>query len=131
MDVLRDAVAAAKHGKETVSLWPHAGGVIQVVTVPSFTGDEFMGTVSVGFSLDAQTAGDVQAPDKQRDRIRGQRPRRRLDAASDEYNDTAAAPGGNSDIHVIHLGDAEYVAVSRALRLQAHGRARRQPPAVR
>ena len=39
-----------------MSLWPHPGGVIQVVTVPSFTGPEFFGTVSVGFSLDAETA---------------------------------------------------------------------------
>src|SRR5262245_14929637 len=54
---LREAVASAKRGRETVSLWPHAGGVIQVVTVPSFTGSEFFGTVSVGFSLDEQTAG--------------------------------------------------------------------------
>src|SRR5580765_7786286 len=38
-DVLLDSVAAAKHGRETVSLWPHPEGVIQMVTVPSFTKD--------------------------------------------------------------------------------------------
>ena len=59
-DVLRDAVAEARRGKETMSLWPHPGGVIQIVTVPSFivqpARPEFVGTVSVGFSLDAETA---------------------------------------------------------------------------
>ena len=49
--------ARAGTGNEALSLWPHAGGVIQVVTVPSFARrPELFGTLSVGFSLDEQAA---------------------------------------------------------------------------
>jgi signal transduction histidine kinase len=116
--VLREAVVEAKHGKETVSLWPHTGGVIQVVTVPSFTGPEFFGTVSVGFSLDADTAqrfkrltnseiafavnGNVEAS-----------------TLPEQYGSRLAGLVGMQGVQVIRLGDGEYVAVSRDLPLQA------------
>jgi len=120
--VLRDAVADAKRGKETVSLWPHPGGVIQIVTVPSFlvsrgSDPEFVGTVSVGFSLDAETAkrfkrltnseiafavnGEVEAS-----------------TLPDQYSSQLETLVGAEDVHVIRLGEGEYVAVSRALPLQ-------------
>ena len=121
--VLRGAVADAKRGKETVSLWPHPGGVIQIVTVPSFlisrgSDPEFVGTVSVGFSLDAETAkrfkrltnsdiafavnGEVEAS-----------------TLPDHYSSQLATLVGTKDVQVIRLGEAEYVAVSRVLPLQA------------
>jgi signal transduction histidine kinase len=114
---LREAVASAKHGRETVSLWPHAGGVIQVVTVPSFTGSEFFGTVSVGFSLDEQTAGTFKRLTNSEIAfaVNGHVEASTLPAA---YHEELQPLVGSSGIHVIHLGDAEYVAVSRALRLQ-------------
>ena len=112
--VLHQAVADAKRGKETVSLWPHTGGVIQVVTVPSFTGPEFFGTVSIGFSLDANTAerfkrltnSDIAfAVDG---RVEASTLPREFDSQLETLVDTR-------DVHVIRLGDAEYVAVSRVL----------------
>ena len=118
--VLRDAVAEAKRGKETVSLWPHPGGVIQIVTVPSFIVQqrpEFVGTVSVGFSLDAETAqlfrqltnseiafavnGEVEAS-----------------TLPDRYSSQLETLVGGRDVQVIRLGTGEYVAVSRVLALQ-------------
>jgi hypothetical protein len=60
--------------------------------------------------------GDVQAPDKQRDRIRGQRPRRGLDAASG-YNEQLQ-PSWEVPTSTSSPWDAEYVAVSRVPRLQ-------------
>jgi signal transduction histidine kinase len=121
--VLRDAVVDAKRGKETVSLWPHPGGVIQIVTVPSFlvsrgSDPEFVGTVSVGFSLDAETAkrfkrltnseiafavnGEVEAS-----------------TLPDQYSSQLETLVGTKDVHVIRLGEGEYVAISRVLPLQA------------
>jgi signal transduction histidine kinase/uncharacterized membrane-anchored protein YhcB (DUF1043 family) len=115
--VLRDAVTSAKHGTETVSLWPHPGGVIQVVTVPSFTGTEFMGTISVGFSLDSQTAETFK-------RLTNSEIAFAVDnhvAAStlpNVYEAQLQSLVGTAGIRVIHLGDGEYVAVSRVLPLQ-------------
>lgn len=117
--MLRQAVADARRGTETVSLWPHRGGVIQVVTVPSFTGPEFFGTVSIGFSLDAETAhrfklltnsdiafavdGHVEAS-----------------TLPDQFASQLQTLVGAEGVHVIRLGDGEYVAVSRPLPLQGH-----------
>jgi signal transduction histidine kinase len=121
--VLRDAVAQAKRGKEMVSLWPHPGGVIQIVTVPSLlisrgSDPEFVGTVSVGFSLDAETAkrfkrltnseiafavnGEVEAS-----------------TLPDQYSSQLETLVGTEDVQVIRLGEGEYVAISRVLPLQA------------
>jgi len=118
--VLSAAVASAKRGDETLSLWPHAGGVIQVVTVPSFTNAEFMGTVSVGFSLDAQTADTFK-------RLTNSEIAFAVNghvAAStlpDEYRADLERLIGTTGIHIIRLGDGEYAAVSRMLPLQATG----------
>jgi signal transduction histidine kinase/uncharacterized membrane-anchored protein YhcB (DUF1043 family) len=116
-NVLQDAVTSARHGTETVSLWPHPGGVIQVVTVPSFTGTEFMGTISVGFSLDSQTAETFK-------RLTNSE----IAFAVDNHVAASTLPNvyeaqlqrlvGTDGIRGIRLGDGEYVAVSRVLPLQ-------------
>jgi signal transduction histidine kinase len=115
---LREAVADAKRGKETVSLWPYTGGVIQVVTVPSFVGPEFVGTVSVGFSLDAETAQQFKRLTNSEIAfaVNG-----RVEASTlpDEYGPQLETLVGTEGVHVIRLGDGEFVAVSRVLPLQA------------
>jgi signal transduction histidine kinase len=48
-------VKSGQMGRETGSFWPHAGGILQVVTVPIFIDlqqPEILGTLSVGVSLD-------------------------------------------------------------------------------
>jgi signal transduction histidine kinase len=115
--LLHDAVAEARHGKETVSLWPHTGGVIQVVTVPSFTGPEFFGTVSIGFSLDAETAQRFKRLTNSEIAfaVNG-----KVEASTlpDQFGSRLETLVGTNEVHVIRLADDEYVAVSRVLPLQ-------------
>ena len=129
---LREAVADARRGKETVSLWPYTGGVIQVVTVPSFVGPEFVGTVTVGFSLDADTAQQFK-------RLTNSEIAFAVDGSveastlPDQYGAQLETLVGTEGVHVIRLGDGEYVAVSRVLPLQAsanHGSSGKAPVAT-
>ena len=69
-------------GTRSSRLWPHPGGIIQVVSVPSLIVNrsneiEVVGTLSVGFSLDEQIGAAVQGADQQRDRVRRRRARSR------------------------------------------------------
>jgi signal transduction histidine kinase len=110
----------ARQGKETVSLWPHAGGVIQVVTVPSTTGPELFGTISVGFSLDEQTAGRFKRLTNSEIAfaIDG-----RVEASTlpDRHNGPLTSLVGSDGVRGVDLDDTRYVAVSRDLPLQATG----------
>ena len=114
----REPIERARAGKETVSLWPHAGGVIQVVTVPSITGPELFGTVSVGFSLDRQTAGTFKRLTNSEIAfaIDGRVEASTLPA---QFNSQLGTLVGSRGVQVIALDDVEYVAVSRALPLPA------------
>jgi signal transduction histidine kinase len=119
-DVSREPIERARAGKETVSLWPHAGGVIQVVTVPSVTAPELFGALTVGFSLDEQTAGTFK-------RLTNSEIAFALDGRVEastlpaQYNAQLGALVGGDGIRIIDLGDVQYVAVSRALPLPAAG----------
>ena len=65
-DVARTAIASARGGREHSWFWPQAGGVLQMASLPvwiehdAFTRD-LLGTLSVGFRLDAQTATRFRA----------------------------------------------------------------------
>jgi signal transduction histidine kinase len=53
-------VVQAQSGRESSWVWPHPGGVLQVVTVPIWIHPqqpEILGTLSIGFSLDNAVAG--------------------------------------------------------------------------
>lgn len=117
-DGLREAVDRARQGKETVSLWPHTGGVIQVVTVPSFVQSESVGTLSVGFSLDEQTAGTFKGLTNSEIAfaVDGRVEVSTLPARNNARLGTLV---GSEGVRVIDLEDGQYVAVSRALPLQA------------
>jgi signal transduction histidine kinase len=114
----REPIARARQGKETVSLWPYAGGVIQVVTVPSVTGPELFGTISVGFSLDEQTAERFKRLTNSEIAfaIDG-----RVEASTlpPQYHAALSALVGGSGVRVVDIDDVQYVALSRALPLQA------------
>jgi signal transduction histidine kinase len=113
-----EPIERARQGKETVSLWPYAGGVIQVVTVPSITGPELFGTISVGFSLDEQTAERFKRLTNSEIAfaIDG-----RVEASTlpPQYHGTLSALVGGNGVRVVDIDDVEYVALSRALPLQA------------
>ena len=109
-----EAIARAILGHETVALWPHAGGVIQVVTVPSVSGSDLIGTVSVGFSLDEQSTATFKALTNSEIAfaVGGVVEASTLPA---RFNAALAKEVGASGVHTVTLGDNEYVVVSRAL----------------
>ena len=112
-----EPIERARQGKETVSLWPYAGGVIQVVTVPSITGPELFGTVSVGFSLDEQTAERFKRLTNSEIAfaIDGRVEASTLPA---RHHATLSALVGSEAVRLVQLDDTQYVALSRALPLQ-------------
>jgi signal transduction histidine kinase len=109
-----EAIRLACTGKETVSLWPHPGGIVQVATVPSFLAGELMGTVSVGFSLDQETAARFKALTNSEvaiavgDTIQAS-------TLPGQFNDDLARVAGAPGVGTIRLGQSEYVLVSRKL----------------
>ncbi|HEX6976679.1 MAG TPA: ATP-binding protein, partial [Vicinamibacterales bacterium] len=115
-------IGKATRGSEAVALWPHPGGVIQVVSVPSFVatdaGVSLIGTVSVGFSLDEQAAARFKALTNSEIAFAVGR---RIEASTlpAAYNATLASAIGASGVGSVTLGDSEYVVVSRALPLAA------------
>ena len=94
------------------------GGVNQVVTVPSFVDTEFVGTVSVGFSLDDETAQQFKRLTNSEIAFAVNH---QIEASTlpDRYSPQLETLVGTKDVHVIRLGDGEYVAVSRVLPLPA------------
>ncbi len=59
-----EAAMASARGGERTWFWPQAGGVLQMASLPVWIdpgAPELLGTLSVGFRLDAQTAGRFRA----------------------------------------------------------------------
>lgn len=118
--VVRETIAQAAQGREAVALWPRAGGVVQVVSVPSFTlaagPTELLGTLSVGFSLDEDFAARFKALTNSEiafavdGRIQASTLPTRYNAVLEQH---VGAPG----VREIVLDDTEYVAGSRLLSL--------------
>ncbi len=110
----REAIERASAGQEALSLWRHAGGIVQVASVPSFLGPELMGTVSVGFSLDQEAAARFKALTNSEVAI----------ALGDQiqastlpiaFNAELSRMVGAAGVGSIRLGESEYVLVSRKL----------------
>ena len=62
----RDAIGSAIAGRESTWFWPQAGAMLQMASLPVWIdaepgAPELLGTLSVGFSLDAQTAARFKA----------------------------------------------------------------------
>jgi hypothetical protein len=110
------AITRARKGQQTVSLWPHEGGLTQVVSVPSSIGQELVGTVSVGFSLDEQAAARFKRLTNSEIAfaVDGRVEASTLPAS---FNQRLQTLVGASDVRTIDLGESDYVAVSRALPL--------------
>jgi signal transduction histidine kinase len=115
-----EAIKRATTGHEALSLWRHGGGAIQVASVPSFLGPELLGTVSVGSSLDQQAAARFKALTNSEIAF----------AVGDEiqastlparFNPELARLAGASGVRSVHLGDSEYILVSRVLPVTASG----------
>jgi signal transduction histidine kinase/uncharacterized membrane-anchored protein YhcB (DUF1043 family) len=57
-------IREASAGREANSVWPHSGGILQIVSVPIWIDPrqpEILGTLSVGFSLDNAAAARFRA----------------------------------------------------------------------
>jgi signal transduction histidine kinase len=114
----RDTVRGATEGRDVVSLWPHPGGVIQVVSVPSFIANELVGTLSVGFSLDEQTAR--QFKDLTNSEIAFVVDGRvQASTLPPEASAALADVAGAQGVRRVEISDSDYVAVSRTLALNA------------
>ena len=58
------ALAGARDGRPATAFWPHPSGVLQVVTVPvtiDLERPELLGTLTMGYLLDAERAGALKA----------------------------------------------------------------------
>jgi signal transduction histidine kinase len=110
------AITRARRGQQTVSLWPHDGGVIQVVSVPSSVGPELVGTVSVGFSLDEQAAARFKALTNSEIAFAVDG-RVQASTLPVRFNERLATLIGAPGVRTIDLGDSDYVAISRVLPL--------------
>jgi signal transduction histidine kinase len=118
---VREAIADVIEGHEVVSLWPHSSGVIQVVSVPSLTAnDVLVGTLSVGFSLDEQTARQFKALTNSEVAfvVGGTVQASTLPKAA---FGTLASLAGIQGVRRVEIGDSDYVAISRTLALTATG----------
>jgi signal transduction histidine kinase len=116
----REAVLGATKGHSVVSLWPHPGGVIQVVSVPSTINNELVGTLSVGFSLDEQTARQFKALTNSEVAfvVAGTVQASTLPKAA---FGTLASLAGTQGVRRVQIGDSDYVAISRTLALTPTG----------
>ena len=114
--VVVETLANATAGREVVALWPHAEGVLQVVAVPSYSGPELIGTVTVGSSLDKAALGRFKALTNSEIAfaLGGQVRASTLDA---RFNDRLAALVGRSDVPNVELDDGVYAVLSRSLTL--------------
>jgi signal transduction histidine kinase len=112
--VVLETLGQATGGREAVALWPYDGGVLQVVSVPSFTGPEFIGTVTVGSSLDQPALARFKALTNSEIAfaLGGRVQASTLDP---KFNDRLAALVGRTDFPNIELDDGVYAAFSRPL----------------
>jgi signal transduction histidine kinase len=115
-----DAVLGATQGHTVLSLWPHPGGVIQVVSLPSIIKDELVGTLSVGFSLDEQTAAQFKAlTNSEIAFVVGGTVQ--ASTLPKEAFGTLASLAGTDGIRRVQIGDSVDVAISRTIPLTPIG----------
>ena len=124
-DVVRETFARATRGREAMALWPYAGGVLQVVAVPSFVATELVGTVAVGSSLDRETLARFKALTNSEIAfaLGGQVRASTLDP---RFTDELTNLIGQDGISEVELDDGVYAALSRHLAIAAGENA--EPP---
>jgi signal transduction histidine kinase len=113
-----EGVRAALTGREAVSFWPAPGGVREVVSVPILllgpAGPELLGTVSVGFALDARAAARLKSLTASDIAFFFDAEIQASTLPREHWPALAEMAGQPGTTHR-QLGDEEYVAVSRAL----------------
>lgn len=116
--LVTETIARATLGREAVALWPYAGGVLQVVAVPSYFPNELVGTVAVGSSLDQATLARFKAlTNSEIAFVLGGR----IIASTLEarVNDTLSHLVDRHEVTTVVIDGEEYAAVSRPLTVTA------------
>jgi signal transduction histidine kinase len=114
--VVRQTIARTVGGIETLAVWPRSGGVVQVVCVPSFVKPDLIGTVSVGFPLDEETAARFKALTNSEIAFAADG-RIVVSTLDPRHNQELAGLVGLTGITEAQLDDTLYVVASRPLRL--------------
>ena len=123
------AISAARAGQEHTWFWPQSGAVLQMASLPVWIevdpdSPELLGTLSVGFRLDAQTASRVRALTNTEVAFAhgGRVLASTLDAAAHAGIESALAAGGDA----VQIAGNDYLLLRRPL--PAAGRAGQSDP---
>lgn len=113
-----EAIARALAGHEHTWFWPQAGAVLQMASLPVWiesdpAAPELLGTLSVGFRLDGQTAARFRALTNSEVAFadRGRLLASTMPAAAHDAIEAALREGR----HTLRVGDDEYLLLTRPL----------------
>lgn len=111
-------VREARSGRESSWVWPHPGGVLQVVTVPIWIHPqqpEILGTLSIGFSLDDAVASRFRSLTNSDIAFGVNGAIQASTLPPDSWPTLAPLLGRERAPTTIWLGGGQYVAMTRAL----------------
>lgn len=126
------AIDAASEGRESVALWPTAGGLLEVVSIPVSIGPiqpEILGTLHLGYALDDRAASRLKALTAS-DIVFAYRGKIEAATLSQEHWPRLAELAAARGTTTAWLGEEEYVAVSRPLMTAEDSPAEVVPSAV-
>jgi len=113
-----EAIARARAGHEHTWFWPQAGAVLQMASLPVWiesdpAAPELLGTLSVGFRLDGQTAARFRVLTSSEVAFadRGRLLASTMPAAAHDAIEAALREGR----HTLRVGDDEYLLLTRPL----------------
>jgi signal transduction histidine kinase len=111
------AIAEATRGRESVSLWPTAGGLLEVVSVPVWidpSQPEILGTLHLGYALDERAAARLKTLTAS-DIVFAYRGAVEASTLPREHWPSIARHASAGGLRTERLGSEEFVAVSRPL----------------
>ncbi len=112
-------IKSAAEGRESSSFWPHAGGILQVVTVPIWIDPrqpEILGTLSVGVSLDSRAANHFRSLTNNSDIAFGMNGTIRASTLPREVWPALVPLLGSSELRQsLPVGNDDYIAKTRML----------------
>jgi signal transduction histidine kinase len=126
------AIDAASEGRESVALWPTAGGLLEVVSIPVSIGPiqpEILGTLHLGYALDDRAAARLEALTAS-DIVFAYRGKIEAATLPREHWPRLAELAAARGTTTAWLGEEEYVAVSRPLMTAEDSPAEVVPSAV-
>jgi signal transduction histidine kinase/uncharacterized membrane-anchored protein YhcB (DUF1043 family) len=112
-------IKSAAEGRESSAFWPHAGGILQVVTVPIWIDPrqpEILGTLSVGVSLDSRAANHFRSLTNNSDIAFGMNGTIRASTLPREVWPALVPLLGSSELRQnLPVGNDDYIAKTRIL----------------